>query len=105
MQCAVKIGSVLVKRWDRKAEHSSAHGGCYTVFLRSDTAAIFFSAASFGAVIIREWRLFLWQARRLQRRLDKVHMSDTVTTVRRCQSCQPWKRVVQHELNSPIAAR
>ena len=39
VQCALKIGSVLVKWWDRKAEHSCAHGGCYTVFLSSDATA------------------------------------------------------------------
>ena len=50
------------------------------------TATIFF-ATSFGVTTIRGWHLFLWKARRHQRRLDKVRMcmSDTVTTVRRCQ--------------------
>ena len=42
------------------------------------------------------WRLFPWKTSDMQRRLDKVHTSVTVTTVRHCQSWPagfvPWRK-------------
>ena len=56
-----------------------------TVYLRSDAMATIFSAVRFCTVTIRGRRLFLWKARRRQRRLYKVRTSETVTIARHCQ--------------------
>ena len=62
-----------------------------------DATTTIFSAVCFCAVTIRGWRLFLWKARRHQRQLYKVRMSETVTLSVVCTAsqswCQPWKRL------------
>ena len=55
----------------------------HTVFLQSDAAASIFIAAHFCAATIRGRHLFLWEAHRHQRWLDKVCTSETVA--RHCQ--------------------
>ena len=73
------------------SECLTQHVHAYTVvpieiiFLWSDAAATIFFAGHFCAAILRGQPLFPWKSRRHQWRLDKVHTSDTVTTVRRCQ--------------------
>ena len=58
------------------------HVYMHTVFLPSDaTSTVVFFAARFGVATIRGRRLFFWKVRRHQRWLDKVHTSDTVTTI------------------------
>ena len=60
------------------------------LFLRSDAAGTIFCAAHFCAATIRGQPtiqgqcLLLRKTSRHQRWLDKVRMSDTVTTVKRC---------------------
>ena len=82
------------------------HVYMHTVFLPSDaTSTVVFFAVRFGAATIRGRRLFFWKGRRRQRWLDKVHTSDTVTTIGQLlvvsaasqSCCQPWKQVIYHK--------